>query len=114
MAIRKKYTREFKQDAVRLVTEQGYNQSEAARNLGIDRGMLGRWVKEFREDESEAFRGNGKLTSEGEELRRLKMERDILKNPPRAPASRTCRSTNSGWPRLTAYPRGEAVRFLVA
>jgi transposase len=43
-------------------------------------------VKEFQDDESEAFRGNGKLTSEGEELRRLreenrrlKMERDILK-----------------------------------
>ena len=86
MATRKKYTREFKQDAVRLVIEQGYNQSEAARNLGIDRGMLGRWVKEFQEDESEAFRGNGKLTSEKEDLRRLreenrrlKMERDILK-----------------------------------
>jgi transposase len=86
MATRKKYTREFKQDAVRLVIEQGYNYSEAARNLGIDRGMLGRWVKEAQEDESEAFRGNGKLTTEGEELRRLreenrrlKMERDILK-----------------------------------
>ena len=86
MATRKKYTREFKQDAVRLVTEQGYKQSEAARNLGIDRGMLGRWVKEFQQDESEAFRGNGKLTADGEELRRLreenrrlKMERDILK-----------------------------------
>jgi transposase len=37
MAARKKYTQEFKQDAVRLVLEQGYNQSEAARNLGIDR-----------------------------------------------------------------------------
>lgn len=86
MATRQKYTREFKQDAVRLVTEQGYKQTEAARNLGIDRGMLGRWVKEFQEDESEAFRGNGKLTREGEELRRLreenrrlKLERDILK-----------------------------------
>ncbi|MCP3881826.1 MAG: IS3 family transposase [Sulfitobacter sp.] len=86
MTKRKKYTKEFKQDAVRLVTEQGYNQSEAARNLGIDRGMLGRWVKEFQEDQSEAFRGNGKLTAEQEELRRLreenrrlKMEREILK-----------------------------------
>jgi transposase len=91
MTTRKKYTREFKQDAVRLVTEQGYNQSEAARNLGINRGMLGRWVKELEEDESEAFRGNGKQTSEQallrqlrEENRRLKMERDILKNLPRA------------------------------
>ena len=46
MTTRKKYTIEFKQDAVRLVTEQGYKQTEAARNLGIDRGMLGRWIKE--------------------------------------------------------------------
>ena len=102
MATRKKYTREFKQDAVRLVTEQGYNPSEAARNLGIDPGMPGRWVKEFQLDESEAFRGNGKLTAEGEELRRLraenrrlKMERDILKNPPPGRRSRSCRRTNS-------------------
>ena len=91
MATRKKYTREFKQDAIRLVTEQGYKQTEAAKNLGIDRSMLVRWMREFRADESEAFRGNGKLTAEQEELRRLreenrrlKMERDILKNPPRA------------------------------
>ena len=86
MATRKKYTREFKQDAVRLVTEQGNKQSEAARNLGIDRGMLGRWVKEFQEDQSEAFRGNGNRTVEQEELRRLreenrrlKLEREILR-----------------------------------
>ena len=86
MATRKKYTQEFKQDAVRLVLEQGYNQSEAARNLGVDRGMLGRWVKEAQVDESEAFRGNGKRTVEKEELRqlrdenrRLRMEREILK-----------------------------------
>jgi len=86
MATRKKYTQEFKQDAVRLVLEQGYNQSEAARNPGVDRGMLGRWVKEAQVDESEAFRGNGKRTVEQEELRqlrdenrRLRMEREILK-----------------------------------
>ena len=46
MTTRKKYTREFKQDAVRLFSEQGYNQSAAARNLGIDRGMLGRVTEE--------------------------------------------------------------------
>jgi transposase len=86
MKTRKTYTKEFKQDAVRLVTEQGYNRSEAARNLGIDRGMLGRWIRELEEDGREAFRGNGKLTAEQEELRRLreenrrlKLERDILK-----------------------------------
>ena len=86
MATRKKYTREFKQDAVRLVTEQGYKHTEAARNLGIDRGMLGRWIKEFQTDEGEAFRGNGQRTAEQEELRRLraenkrlKLEREVLK-----------------------------------
>ena len=45
MATRKKYTREFKQDAVRLVTEQGYNKTEAARNLGLTAGMLARWAQ---------------------------------------------------------------------
>ena len=52
MATRKKYTREFTPDAVRLVSESGYNQSEAARNLGIDRRMLGRWVTDLQDDES--------------------------------------------------------------
>ena len=83
---RMQYTKESKLDAIRLVTEQGYKRSEAARNLGIDAGVLGRWVREYEASESEAFRGNGKLTAEQlelqglrEENRRLKMERDILK-----------------------------------
>jgi putative transposase len=64
MATRKKYTKEFKQDAVRLVTEQGYNQSEVARNLGIDRGMLGRWVNEAREAQTKSKkRGRNKRLS---------------------------------------------------
>jgi transposase len=86
MRTRKQYTREFKEDAVSLVTEKGHKVAEAARNLGIDRRMLGRWVKELQEDEGEAFRGNGKRTAEQEELRRLraenkqlKLEREILK-----------------------------------
>ena len=76
---RKKYTSEFKRDAVRLVTEQGHKQTEAARNLGIDRGMLGRWIKELQAEEIEAFRGNGKLTADQEELRRLRMENKQLR-----------------------------------
>ena len=86
MKTRKRYTKEFKLDAVRLVTEQGYSRAEAARNLGLNANMLGRWVQEYQADENEAFRGNGKLTSEQDELRRLreenrrlKQERDILK-----------------------------------
>lgn len=86
MATRKKYSKEFKLDAVSLVTEQGYTRAEAARSLGINANMLGRWVKEHQSDEVQAFRGNGKLTPEQEEIRKLKaqvkrpqMEKDILK-----------------------------------
>ncbi len=86
MTVRKKYSKEFKLDAVSLVKEQGYNRSEAARSLGINANMLGRWVKELESNDGQAFRGNGKLTSEQEEIRqlkaenkRLKMEKEILK-----------------------------------
>ena len=43
--VRRKYTDEFKEGAVKLVTDQGYKISEAARNLGIDATQLRRWVK---------------------------------------------------------------------
>ena len=54
MATRKKYTREFKQDAVRLVTEQGYKPSEAARSLGIGDDLIRRWKREFEKEASGA------------------------------------------------------------
>ena len=86
MTTRKKYTKEFKLDAVSLVKEQGYNRSEAARSLGINTNMLRRWVKEAESDDGQAFRGNGKLTPDQEEnrqlkalVKRLQMEKDILK-----------------------------------
>ena len=47
MTRRKKYSKELKLDAVSLVTEQGYSRVEAARSLGINANMLGRWVTEF-------------------------------------------------------------------
>jgi transposase len=86
MTIRKKYSKEFKLDAVSLVLEQDYSRVEAARSLDINANMLGRWVKEHQADDGQAFRGNGKLTPEQEELRnlraqvkRLQMEKEILK-----------------------------------
>lgn len=87
MAERKRYTKEFKLDAVSLVLEQGYTRLEAARMLEVSPQMLGRWVREQQADkDGQAFRGNGKLTPEQAELRqlraenkRLKLERQILK-----------------------------------
>ncbi|WP_438362321.1 transposase [Marinobacterium sedimentorum] len=54
--------------------------TEAARNLGINASMLGRWVREFQADENDSFRGNGKLTREQDELRRLSDENRRLKH----------------------------------
>lgn len=79
MQERKKYTKEFKLDAVSLVNDPGYTQVEAARSLGINANLLGRWVKEYKQDDVQAFRGNGKLTVEQEEMRRLKEENRRLK-----------------------------------
>jgi transposase len=85
MTTRKKYSKEFKLDAIALVVDQNYSQAEASRNLGVNPNMLGRWIKEA-DNDGHAFRGNGKLTPEQEEIRnlkaqvkRLEMEREILK-----------------------------------
>ena len=86
MTVRKQYSKEFKLDAISLVLEQGYSRSEAARSLDITPDLVGRWVREHQADDGQAFRGNGKLTAEQEEIRKLKsqvkrleMEKDILK-----------------------------------
>jgi transposase len=84
--VRKKYSPEFKRDAVKLVTEQGYRVSEASRNLDVNTGVLRRWIKELEKDKAAAFLGNGRMTPEQEEIKRLReenrrllMEREILK-----------------------------------
>ena len=83
---RRNYGDEFKRDAIRLVTENGYGVNETARNLGINANMLGRWKREAQTQKSAAFPGNGRVSEEQDELRRLRdelkrvrMERDILK-----------------------------------
>jgi transposase len=83
---RRNYGDEFKRDAIRLVTENGYGVNETARNLGINANMLGRWKREAHTQKSAAFPSNGRA-SEGQddlrqlrdELKRVRMERDILK-----------------------------------
>ena len=80
MVVRKQYSKEFKLDAISLVLEQSYSIAEAARSLEIRANMLGRWIKEYQADnDGQSFRGNGKLTPEQEEIRRLKVENKQLK-----------------------------------
>ena len=82
---RRKHTKEFKEEAVKLVTEQGYRISEAARNLGLNPNLLGRWKREFEMSEGDYSDPGSSVNMQAElkrlrkENKRLKMEREILK-----------------------------------
>jgi transposase len=64
---RRSFSREFKVEAVRLVTEGKRRLSEVARELGIRATLLGHWWQEITDD-SEAFPGKGRLKPEDAEL----------------------------------------------
>ena len=81
---RKVYSREFKQEAVRLVGEGTHGLAAVARDLGVDANTLHKWKRAQEQHGAQAFPGTGK--SHDEELAQLKrevallrQERDILK-----------------------------------
>ena len=83
---RRKYTREFKLEAVKLIRERGVTVAQASRDLGVHGTVLRNWVKAFADDPEHVFPGHGQMKPEQLEiaqLRRevikLKAERDILK-----------------------------------
>lgn len=83
---RRTFTREFKVQAVKLVTEQGYSYAEAARQLGVRENQIRNWKTRFANQGEQAFPGQGNrgvLEAEVHRLRaenkRLLQERDILK-----------------------------------
>ena len=83
---RRKHSREFKIEAVRQVVELGRSVSEVADGLGINRSLLLRWKSALEAEGAQAFRGNGVISAEAEEVRQLRrrlaiaeQERDILK-----------------------------------
>ena len=83
---RKKFTDEFKNDAVNLVTEQGYSCTEVGRRLGISHTNVSRWVREYRQKLEKSSDGSGSLKDLEKEVKqlqkenkRLLMEREILK-----------------------------------
>jgi transposase len=86
MAGRRRFSREFKVEAVKLVRERGVTLAQAARELDVHVNVLRSWVREQRSDPVHAFPGEGQQKPEAAELTRLrrevarlKMERDILK-----------------------------------
>ncbi|MGC4398147.1 IS3 family transposase [Hydrogenophaga sp. T2] len=86
MERRRTFSREFKLEAVKLVSERGVSVAQAAKDLDVHENVLRKWVRELREEPQEAFPGNGKQKAQDIEIARLrkevaklKMERDILK-----------------------------------
>jgi transposase len=83
---RRKHSREFKIEAVRLIRDRGVSVAQASRDLAIHANVLRKWVKEFAADPAQAFPGQGQMKPEQleierlrREVARLKAERDILK-----------------------------------
>lgn len=80
---RRQFTREFKLEAVRLVTEEGRSTSQVARELGIRREMIRKWRQQAESRSglggTDVFPGHGKLSSQDEEIRRLRRELEMAR-----------------------------------
>ena len=82
---RKRYSREFKLEAIKLCDESGKPVAEIARELDISVHQLRNWIFLARKNKDTAFPGSGKkdnndeLTRLRREVKELRQERDILK-----------------------------------
>src|SRR3981189_71620 len=97
---RRKFTREFKLEAVRLIKERGVSYAQAAKDLGVHPTQLRDWVKKLADDPQHAFPGHGQMKPEQveiarlkREVARLKAERDILKKAAACCEERSSSST---------------------
>ena len=81
---RRKFSREFKIEAVKLVRERGVKVAQAARDLDVHAAVLRSWVREFAGDPRDAFPGNGQMKPEQLEIERLRREGEKTggKKPP--------------------------------
>jgi transposase len=85
-AKRRRFDRQFKLEAVRLITERGHSLSQVARDLDLRPDMLRRWRRQAEEDPEQAFPGLGRAKESDREvvdlrrqLQRVTEERDILR-----------------------------------
>lgn len=83
---RRKFSREFKLEAVRLVKDRGVAVAQAARDLDLHENVLRKWIRVLAVDPQHAFPGHGQMKPEQleidrlrKEVSKLKAERDILK-----------------------------------
>lgn len=79
---RRGFTEEFKREAVRLVTDEGYTFAEAGRSLGVRGDMISRWKRRFEaadEISDRQISEQQRIRELEAEVRKLRMEKDILK-----------------------------------
>ena len=82
----RKFSKEFRQNALQLVMEKGMSVGKVARELDVHRNLIHKWRREYLAEGEKALEKTGKVTAETAEVRRLqkeladvKEERDILK-----------------------------------
>jgi len=75
----RKYDKQFKEEAIRLATEEGRKVTEVARSLGIHENLLRTWKRKYNEDPAGSFPGKGQLKPQDEEFRKLQKENANLK-----------------------------------
>lgn len=76
----RRYSREFKASAVRMVTEQGLSQAQASQRLGVSASALCSWMRQLAPGgQLTDQQMQAKLRELEQENRRLRMEREILK-----------------------------------
>ena len=83
-ARRRRFSEEFKREAVRLVTDEGYTFAEAGKSLGVRGDMISRWKRRLERADGAADREHQvsdkqRIRELEAENRRLRMEKDILK-----------------------------------
>ena len=76
---RKTFTKEFKQEAVRLLEQGDKPPAEIARELGVKRNQLYKWQEQIKAKGETAFPGKGRRSGKANELAKLKQENDRLK-----------------------------------
>ena len=71
---KRRFSREFKVEAVKLISERGVSVAQAGRDLDVHENVLREWVKEFGSDLVQAFPGHGQMKPEQLEIERLRRE----------------------------------------
>lgn len=78
-ATRRRFTREFKLEAVRQVLVEKRTRRAVAQELGLNANMLGQWVKQLHLDPDQAFPGNGSMKARDGEVEGLRRDNARLK-----------------------------------